>query len=242
MPRITRGATPLLGALATGQVKAAKVLIAHGAGMVDVKRHAATVIDGMAYHRMRAPQLHEILRDNLRVGMASTEANDISARPEKSQVEWVELLLANGADPNERDEDGNTALQAAILHGDDELARLFLVHGVDVNAKNHGNLTALHCAAIGGRGGIVFLLLTKGADVNASDNHGDTPLHNAALRGYGEVVKVLLNHSANPGVKNSRGRTPLDEAVRRGHKEIVQLLTAKTAGAGANAQSGPGKE
>ncbi len=237
--RDEEGRTPLLEAVLWGSVATAKALIAAGARKVDVKENPLKMprrtTDG------QVPPLHMALSVEPWMGRYAPSGRSDSNRG-PIRKEWIELLLANGADLNERDDKGDTPLHSAILRGDEELARLFIAHGVDVNAKNNSSLTALHHAASGGRAGIVPLLLTKGAEVNASDNRGDTPLHNAALRGYGEVVKVLLAHGANVTVKNSRNRTPLDEAVRRGHKEIVQLLTAKAAGAEGNAQSEPGKE
>jgi ankyrin repeat protein len=157
-------------------------------------------------------------------------------------IEWLRLLLANGADTEEKDEEGNTVLHRAARDPNQEIARLLLARHANVNARNNGGVTPLSYAVSRGSTDLAALLLANGADVNASDNHGDTPLHNAALRGHGEVVKVLLAHGADVNARDSRGRTPRDEAIRRGYKEIVQLLTAKAQEAGASAESGPGKE
>jgi ankyrin repeat protein len=220
----TEGATPLVGALLRGHVRTAKALIAAGAETVEVEEHFAK----MPRHgsEVRVPLLHEALKGIPRM-WGDVEAADSDEGGLRR--EWIKLLLANGADPDERDEKGNTPLHAAILLGNEEAAGLFIAHGADVNARNESRIAALHYAANGGQMGIVTELLAKGADVNARDNHGDTPLHNAALRGYREVVEVLVAHGADANAKNSRGRTPLDEATRRRHNDLVQLLTAKAA-------------
>jgi ankyrin repeat protein len=218
------GATPLVRALLGGQVKTAKALIAGGAKTVDVKEHPITTYwDGT---QAKAVFLHKVLdvRPWTWLGRYSSEVTDPNGGA--ARREWIELLLANGADPNERDDKGNTPLHAAVLAGNEELARLFVAHGTDVDARNASNLTALHYAARDGRAELAALLLAQGADVDARDNDGDTPLHNAALRGRRQVVEVLVAHGADLSVKNSRNRTPADEAARRGHKEIVPLLTA----------------
>jgi ankyrin repeat protein len=219
-----QGATPLVGALLRGRVRTAEALIAAGAKKVDIEEHFAKM--PRYGSEVRVPLLHEALKGIPRM-WGDVEAADSDEGGLRR--EWIKLLLANGADPDERDEKGNTPLHAAILLGNEEAAGLFIAHGADVNARNESRIAALHYAANGGQMGIVTELLAKGADVNARDNHGDTPLHNAALRGYREVVEVLVAHGADANARNSRGRTPLDEATRRRHNDIVQLLTAKTA-------------
>jgi ankyrin repeat protein len=157
-------------------------------------------------------------------------------------IEWVRLLLANGADTEEKDEDGNTLLHLAARDPNREIAGLLLAHHADVNARNNRRVTPLSYAAARGHTDLTALLLANGADVNAQDNGGDTALHAAALHGHKGVAELLIAHGANVNARNSRGRTPVDEAIRREHKEIVQLLTAKAQGAGANVQSGPVKK
>lgn len=207
-----RGATPLVDALLGGHVKAARALVIGGAKRANIGDHMVKKQGDQP--RAAEPLLHRAGR------------------------EWAELLLANGADPNERDDKGNTPLQAAILAGNEELAGLFVTHGTDVNAKSQGNLTALHQAANRGWAGFVSVLLAEGAEPNARDNDGDTPLHIAARRGHPEVVKLLVAHGADAGIKNSRGYTPLDEASCRGQRSTVEFLAARTAGTAPSLPSG----
>ncbi len=136
-------------------------------------------------------------------------------------------LLDNGADPDERDLEGETALHVAAGQGYVELGRSLIGHGADVNVRNAAGKTPLHLAVRSDCVDLVSVLLTHGATVNAQDDSGDTPLHSAALRGHRKAVELLLSHKADPSLRNSRGRTPRDEAVRRGHTDVVQLLTAK---------------
>jgi ankyrin repeat protein len=208
----TTGAMPLLDALLRGHVKTAKVLIAAGAERVDVQQDSARDHAHGMYLQVQRPLLHEALRGYLAM-RRRTDAAD--ANEGDVRREWIELLLANGADPDERDDKGNTPLHGAILVGDEKLARLFVAQGTDVNARNQGNITALHYAANDGRMKLASLLLAKGADVNARDNDGDTPMHCAVRRGHAQVVEVLVAGGADIGIRNSRGYTPLEEAIRR---------------------------
>jgi ankyrin repeat protein len=232
------GVAPLTIALEDGSLRTARALIAAGAKKVDVKVHRVTTYQYDGHVSL----LHDALAAFPRVWMEPPRSHVGEPNQESARREWIELLLANGADPNERDDRGNTPLHAAILMGNDDLANLFLVHGTPVNAKNKASATALHYAAAEGRLEIISRLLTQRADVNVRDNNGNIPLHGAALHGHKDIVEVLLAHRADVGVQNSWGRTPLDEAKRRGHKDIVQLLTAKAAGTSAGAQDGGTKK
>ena len=51
--------------------------------------------------------------------------------------ETVSLLLANGADPNEKEPNGNTALHEAIKLGDFGIVQLLINNGADTRVKYH---------------------------------------------------------------------------------------------------------
>jgi ankyrin repeat protein len=220
------GAAPLVIALRNGQVTMAKTLIAAGAENVVMKVHFPKIRAEWEVGRGGTLLLHAAVRIGRRASIA--ERSDINEPNQPNWPrEWMEFLLANGADPNERDRKGDTPLHAAILERNEEAVRLLIAHGADVKARNLAGSTILHYGASEGLTGVISLLLEKGADVNAQDNDDDTPLHSAALRGHKDAVELLLAHGADPKIQNSRNRTPLDEAARRGHTEVAGLLRGK---------------
>ena len=64
--------------------------------------------------------------------------------PNFTNLELVRWLLNHGADPNVRDEDGETSLHAALRFGMLEMARLLVEHGASVKVKDGKGRTPLH--------------------------------------------------------------------------------------------------
>lgn len=104
----------------------------------------------------------------------------------------VQMLLEYGADPNDRDRDGWSAIHWAAEEGHLEIVRLLLANGANVNAVSSYGTSPLHCAANGGHVSIVSLLLLERADPLKSTCHGWTALHHAAYMGHDQVVHHLL--------------------------------------------------
>jgi ankyrin repeat protein len=220
------GRMPLHYAAWGGSVRTIELLIAKGA-LVDAKdKEGSTALldalrshNGVAAKTLMAAGAQKVTFRGWWEQKALHEAWQYHSGPE-----LLEALLANGADPDER-EGGDTLLHLLARQGQEEMAKVLLAGGASVDARSPRGATPLHYAAAVGHVGFVTLLLASGADVNARENDGDTPLHSAALRGNREMVELLLAHGADASVKNSRGRTPRDEAVRRGHADLVPLLT-----------------
>jgi len=103
----------------------------------------------------------------------------------------VELLLAAGADVNEKEAGGRTALHYAAWENHAAVIELLLAAGADINAKSNYGGTALHYAAEQGHASVVELLLAAGADVNAQSTAGWTALHYAASRGHAAIVELI---------------------------------------------------
>ncbi|HEX2660621.1 MAG TPA: ankyrin repeat domain-containing protein, partial [Polyangia bacterium] len=130
----------------------------------------------------------------------------------------VRQLLAEGADPNARDEDGRPPLVSAVLGGSIGLVGLLLEAGADVNARDPRGFAPLHFAAEEQLPEMVRLLVAKGADPNLQDEDGATPLARAIFseRGQHEVAHILVQAGAKPDLANKAGETPRAMAARLG--------------------------
>lgn len=89
--------------------------------------------------------------------------------------EAVEVLMALGADPNQRSELDETPLLLAAATYDSKTVGLLLDAGAEIEARNRAGRTPLHVAAHGNRLAVVDLLLKSGADPFAKDKKGLTP-------------------------------------------------------------------
>jgi ankyrin repeat protein len=107
-------------------------------------------------------------------------------------IELVELLLDKGADPNSKNENGDTPLHKACFENALEISKLLIERGADVDAKDVIGLTPLHWAVLHHNHiEIAKLLLDRGADVEAENEDGETPLDWAK---YDEIKTILKKY------------------------------------------------
>ena len=83
----------------------------------------------------------------------------------------VQRLVQAGADVNQQDAYGDTALHAAVGHKK-SVVKFLLDHGADANLANLAGSTPLHKAAVRGDGRIAGLLLRAGADAGLRNGSG----------------------------------------------------------------------
>jgi ankyrin repeat protein len=143
---------------------------------------------------------------NFALGISS----ESMAGQEKLRAQLMDLI-ERGADPDERDEQGATALMWAASAGL-ALAVEALLPVADASLLDSEGCAAIWDAANGGRSRVVELLLSK--DVSGAlmaSKNGRTPLMAAAARGERGCVDALLPWSAR-WATCSRGLTAADYA------------------------------
>lgn len=130
---LTTGTTPLLRAAKAGDVAAVKVLLAHGAKTDIANVTGITPLMAAA-------------------GNASSKIDTRGRYKTPAQaIDTIELLVKAGADVNQRDAGGQTALFGAAMWGWNDVIHRLLAHGATVDAKDARGRNAAD-AAMGAAG------------------------------------------------------------------------------------------
>ncbi|XP_074553973.1 double zinc ribbon and ankyrin repeat-containing protein 1 [Halichoeres trimaculatus] len=118
--------------------------------------------------------------------------------PGLGQIDVIQQLLDQGADPSCCDSDGRHALTLAVINSHHDVLPVLVQRGADVDQQS-GSMknTALHEAAARGADGL-------------------------------QCAKVLLSCKASVRRRNAAGQAPYDAAVDSGCNEMVSLLAAQT--------------
>ena len=113
-----------------------------------------------------------------------------------SSTEVFAELLRMGANPNSRDNHGQTPLMWAAWNKNTDVVNALVNAGADVNAENENGATPLIYAAEKGHAPMAKMLIDAGADVNAMDNKKRTALFWAKRRKHMDVVRILKDAGA----------------------------------------------
>lgn len=164
-------------------------------------------------------------------------ASDIADAAEQQNIDTVLRLITTGANVNEPQADGATALLWAVQWDDIDTATALISAGADPALGNRTGAAPMQLAAINGNAAMLSLLLSAGADpATPLSSTGDTALMFAARTGKPDAVRVLLDAGAEVNtVESWSNTTALMWAAREGHTDVIRMLL--DAGADINAQS-----
>jgi len=223
------GRTALNYAYADHSFKPADILIEKGADLNLRDKFGRTVLF-QAIEMLGNPEYIEkmLIKRGAKVDVFDNEGNSPihlaiqKAAEDQRDVPKIKMLLANGADPNTKNNAGMGCLGVSALIGFPDLVDLFIEHGADVNMRdNNGNTPLILTAFIYGRETgnryllIVESLVSKGADVNARNASGATALDMAKVNGKSEMISLLLSKGAQEGGGPAACPPPDESAVSR---------------------------
>lgn len=131
----------------------------------------------------------------------------LRAAIDQAGIEYIEGLLARGADPNAPSR-GVTPLVHAINSGLLGVVELLLKTDADPNLPAE-NIYPLHAAIEKKNVGMVTALLAAGARTSVLDTFGTLPIDRARQMGLSEIVECISEYSKiNPPVKPRRTFVP----------------------------------
>lgn len=138
--------------------------------------------------------------------------------------ELVELLLANGANPDTQKPDGATALFIAAQRGFTPVAALLIAYDADVNIGMKNGVSPLYIAAQNGHLEIVKQLTAAKADLGAPRDTGATPLYIAITSSRIRIARHLIYKGAPVNAATNSGETALHLSAQRGFSRMIKLL------------------
>jgi ankyrin repeat protein len=244
----TDGETPLLCCILEDFPEGIQILLDHDANMSSLSCPAAilllaafakesiSIIDVLLEHGAHidavVPRPHPSLRllhskvprlTPLYLGEDSVPGRALlHIASELSDTAMIELVLQYGANVNQRDDKGITALYIYSQGTSLQATKVLLSSGADHDITDEYDRTALHFTAQAGSIEMVELLLSVGSKINASTKDGWTPLSVAVWERSLQVVEFLLRKGADPNGAGTE-MSPLCVAA-----ELDELSIAKT--------------
>ena len=134
-------------------------------------------------------------------------------------------LLMTGADPNVRNNDGQTALMWADIWGQGDVGRdttsILLAAGADPDIRDHDGNTALIMALTRRNNNQARILIGSGADVNIVGKNKQTAL---MLTCSDDIACMLIEAGADIDMVDNYGNTALVYAGHMGLWRAVRMM------------------
>jgi ankyrin len=217
------GSTPASYAGQNGHIDALKLLIANGANVNEHDKNRRSLlnktISGSSGNQEDATHLL------LEAGANANLSLPIHDAARAGNVPIIRDLIAHGAQVDNSDEIGSTALQWAAAWKHPEAITALLDAGADIHHQNEDGDTALSKAVKHQSNDAAHVLLEHGANPNQTTNDlGTTLVHHAAGLDDPTILKDLLAHGGDPHAQTQKGFTPLSSAASKNKPDSINVL------------------
>lgn len=135
----------------------------------------------------------------------------------------VTILLDHGADVDDADTLGWTALHNASHRNQAETADVLEAAGADITASDRERRTPVHCAATNSRNDVLRSLLQRGAKTVEVDVHGKIALYLVCAEEPSDAVETVdlrLRAGASESAVGMGGSLPVEDA--RGATDVAR--------------------
>lgn len=136
----------------------------------------------------------------------------------------VELLVEYGANLEDADSNGDTALLLAVIADKPADVSFLLKSGANPAHLNHSHDDALLAAVRANSTAVIPPLLQHGVKLETVDADGCTALFNAARHGHTDILAHLINHGASVKCLSPEGHSPLSIALLNRRFEAANML------------------
>lgn len=174
---------------------------------------------------LRYPKISQIRKQLLECQNGPDGNSPLHMAVLKQMSEVVDYLLnEEKADPNTRNDNGDTPLHFAAEGDNETITKMLLDKGANPEKLNRDGNTPLHRAALSGKDKQVRKLLDGGAEVNARNNQLATPLLLATQKKQGKCMDELIKSNADVNMSNKDAEYPLHVAAFQGSVPFVDKL------------------
>ena len=218
------GQTPLHIAAANDWTSMAFKLLEAGAS-VEACDHEGNSPLSVASQRGNSELCCELVRYGAKVDTTISFFTCLSNAVKAGDAHLLARLIMIGASINEQDDNGSSALHAALNSKHPELAHWIMEHGGKASMADKLGKTPLHIAATHDYTSMATKLLEAGANAQARDNDRNSPLSIASKRGNGDLCCELVRFGAKVDDTISFF-TCLSNAIKVGDAHLLgQLVT-----------------
>lgn len=206
--------TALMEAAVSGDLEIVHLLLRRGADILKKSKRRSALTEALTHHGKHATVTLTLLDEGAHLGLEEAVVT--------GDLALAERLLADGADMEMPDADGQTLLNWAAFHGQADSVRLLARFGADPNARDRYGAGALMGAAATGDITLAEFLIEHGAEADAiGPSWAKAALAYAAGAGQTEATRWFLERL---GLGMDVGASALTAAAAGNHLEVVRLL------------------